>query len=275
MEKYLITMLCNDTDGETYTDYVNMLFDNREIAEKEMRRCIKQEVECLKEGNEDSDIQYYAEDNAVYADRFMLTEYNVIKITQEYKEESETEKSKCYSEQYPDVTPELYNCALGYFRHFFEIDEKETMYACGSLEKLSIIIGKDYRNSDLIYEIADNSIGNCDLRYILSIDAWENAIKRTIGEDKYDMAFEEWHPDIPEIMYVIRLYQKDFGFSNRDVECIKENKEVMATIFFAIVEYLDKEDICWEDISFADYASNWKFDVLDIIKKHTENFKGE
>ena len=84
MSKFLIVMTCHEDGESSYTDYVNMLFNDRENAEREMKKCIEQEIEQL---NEDADLTYYSENNCVCVDGFCVTEYYVIEITNEYKEE--------------------------------------------------------------------------------------------------------------------------------------------------------------------------------------------
>ena len=82
MSKFLIVMTCHEDEEISYTDYVNMLFNNRKDAEREMKKCIEQEIEQL---NEYADLTYYSENNRVCVDGFCVTEYYIIEITKEYK----------------------------------------------------------------------------------------------------------------------------------------------------------------------------------------------
>ena len=192
-DKYVIIMLCDDGDACMYTDYVNMIYNSREEAEKEMRKCIIQEYESLAE-NESNWKTYSCDDNTVYVSGRILTRYNVIQLTNEKAKEKVSLKDEVLSESFPDVSPAMHEEALCAFRHFFEIDDNDEEYACGSLEKLAIIIGKDYRYSDLLFEIARDFLKTFDSHLDVTLDAWKRSIKRVIGEDKYEMAFEETDP---------------------------------------------------------------------------------
>lgn len=274
MNKYAIIMFCNDGEGYCYADHVNMLFDDEKIAEEEMKKLVKTECDSLNEDPPEGRFYTHDEDT-VYINNHRLTEYHVIQFTKEINEEKEEINSviNSFSKFYPDVSPKMYNDALCAFEFSFDIDKKEEKYACGSLEKLSIIIGKDYRNSDLIYEIAQNIIDNIDTSFGFPYDVWEESIKNVVGENKYDMAFDEYLPDIPDIFDVIRSYQKDLDFSNRDIEYIEENEKLMSAIFFAIVEYLDDEGIDWCDLDFSkNSTSNWTFELLNRIENTYRNF---
>lgn len=270
--KYAIIMLCIDTDDEIYTDFVNMLFNSREDAEEEMQRCLKGEYESLVEN--ESDWRTYSYDNdTVYVSGRILTRYSIIEITNEKEKKETPSKNEVFSESFPYVSSAMYEDALCAFRHLFGIDDNDEEYACGSLEKLAIIIGKDYRYSDLLFEVAQDIINNADTRFGIHCNDWEDSIKRIVGEDKYDMAFEEWHPDIPEINVVIHDYQEDLDFSNRDIEYIETNEKLMAAIFFAIVEYLDEEEVLWADINMSKNSTDdCLFDVLNIIRETYRKF---
>ena len=55
MEKYVIVLCCEDSDGGTYSDCTTKLYDTREEAEKGVEEAIKNELETLGDGFSISD----------------------------------------------------------------------------------------------------------------------------------------------------------------------------------------------------------------------------
>ena len=83
MAKYLILMTSQEGEEEPFcTGFINMLFDNREDAEREMKKCIEQEVERLST----PDCKYYSGDNYVIGGcGYYYREYSIAEITKEFK----------------------------------------------------------------------------------------------------------------------------------------------------------------------------------------------
>lgn len=86
MNKYIIVILCND-DGNYYIDHINMAFDSRVDAEKQMEICIEQEYKNLM--YEPTNDKCYNRDNdTIYVDGNILTRYDIINITNTFMEGS-------------------------------------------------------------------------------------------------------------------------------------------------------------------------------------------
>ncbi len=76
MKKYVITILCNDTDGTQYIDYVNKTFTAREKAEEQIKKSMQDELETLGDG-------YYISDNQIIIDNIAVSTYNIIELEEE------------------------------------------------------------------------------------------------------------------------------------------------------------------------------------------------
>jgi hypothetical protein len=270
-DKYAIVILCNDGDGEIEFDYVDMLFDNREIAEKEMEKIIKKRVKSLNENG--SYRNCYYEYHTIYANDYEFEKYQLMCLTKEYKKNTVCENNK-FSRLFPDVSPELYSTALDKFRSFFEIDEENEEYACGDLEKLSIIIGKDYKTSDLIYQIADNFVNSPDFGWTKGRIVWENSIIKVIGEKKCEIALNERYPNPYDIYSIIECFWEELCIYDNDLKVIKENKELTSKIYFNIAKYLDYKNLDWEDIDTSKHLTDKALKtILRKIKNIYKEFK--
>lgn len=204
--KYVITVLCND-DGEFYTECVNKLFDSYKAACDAAYECAKQEVESLNElavdetelrdgfffTNEfgDDEVSVYQRGDYAESQCTLITRYNVHHVSENQNPDTLDLLMIKYPNKTEQVGEELLRNAFTYFESLFETDAEEGTYGCGSIEKLTEILGKDYRDSDLLFEIARNFEECFDPEYDIVIEAWKAAIKNVVGEDAFERAFEE------------------------------------------------------------------------------------
>ena len=76
MKKYAITILCDDTDGTHYIDYVGKTFLTREEAEKSVKKSMQDELETLGDG-------YHINGNQIIIDDIAVSTYNIIELEDE------------------------------------------------------------------------------------------------------------------------------------------------------------------------------------------------
>jgi hypothetical protein len=87
---YIIAMRCNDSDGTSYNDYINAVFNTKEEAEERLQASMKAELGCL---NEDEEEEEFGEDEGSYElaedgetmivskiTGLSVTEYSIIEI---------------------------------------------------------------------------------------------------------------------------------------------------------------------------------------------------
>lgn len=81
---------------------------------------------------------------------------------------------------------------LNVFEEIFGIDSAAQRYSCGSLEKLKWILGFDYQDSTLLFDVSDAFIRGYDPEYWVTQEMWKNAIKTVVGDEVFEKAFDEW-----------------------------------------------------------------------------------
>lgn len=89
----------------------------------------------------------------------------------------------------------LTNC-LAFFESIFGVNYEEGSYSAGSLERLAVVLGRDFRNSHLLFEVAGVFANEYDPEYCVTYDTWEYAIRETVGEEVYERAFDEAEVDL-------------------------------------------------------------------------------
>lgn len=93
MKKYLITILCNDTQpdyyNDIYVDTIPTLFDTREECEKVLHKQLYDECQSLNEDTDDSvlfvptkdnKIVYELDINGIYVPQYWVSQYNIIEL---------------------------------------------------------------------------------------------------------------------------------------------------------------------------------------------------
>lgn len=80
MKKYAITILCDDTDGGHYVDYINKTFLTREKAEEQVKKSIQDELETLGDGYHISEYDDHQIENIYY---MPISHYDVIELEDE------------------------------------------------------------------------------------------------------------------------------------------------------------------------------------------------
>lgn len=268
--KYVIIMLCND-DGNYYTDYVNMMYNSEETAAEELKHCLEQEYNSLVQDSDTPEI-YSKDDDTIYVNSNVLTRYSISQIT---KQEEEKENSlvdslyRMYHSFSSSISKELLQRALDSFRYIFEIESDDAKsYACGSLVKLSRIIGKDFRNSDLLFKIADEFEKIYDSDFGSPLMVWEAAIIHVIGEEEYNNAFDEELPDIENIAQVFREYenQEFLNLSNCEVEHITNNEAMLGYMLSVIFDFLKDKGIIWDEIDMSNCSTDgYRFEILHLL----------
>lgn len=96
--------------------------------------------------------------------------------------------------KFPDrsvYSEQLIRCCLEEFQRVFEVDTANSSYCCGTLDKLGLMIGRDYRSSDLLFDIAKVFDQEYDPDIWHPQECWEYSIKKVVGEDVFEKAFEE------------------------------------------------------------------------------------
>lgn len=96
-----------------------------------------------------------------------------------------------YPERETSVSVELLEKCVAFFEEMFEIDKERNICCCGSLEKLTEIVGRDYRNSELLFDIADIFSREYEPDIWHPQNCWEYALKTVVGSDNVHKAFEE------------------------------------------------------------------------------------
>lgn len=76
MKHYAIVILCDDTDGTHYIDYVGTVFTSREKAEQQLKKSMADELECLGDG-------YHINDNQIILEDIPVSTYNIIELEEE------------------------------------------------------------------------------------------------------------------------------------------------------------------------------------------------
>ena len=108
--KYIITLLCTDTDGVYYNDVIDREFDTEESAMSAIRQCIKQEQECV----ENATIEEYENGAKLIYNGICLTDYEIRAIqTKKSKEDKIKEYILSRNIQYDLVGEDLLNIING------------------------------------------------------------------------------------------------------------------------------------------------------------------
>lgn len=106
--KYIITLLCTDTDGVYCNDIIEQEFETRESAMEYIDKCIKEEKESLREANEKVVIKEYGDGKQVWAYGICLTDYEIRAIgTKKSKEDKIKEYILSRNIQYDLVGEDL------------------------------------------------------------------------------------------------------------------------------------------------------------------------
>ena len=102
--KYIVTLLCTDTDGVYYNDVIDREFDTEESAMSAIRQCIKQEQECV----ENATIEEYKNGAKHIYHGICLTDYEIRAIqTKKSKEDKIKEYILSRNIQYDLVGEDL------------------------------------------------------------------------------------------------------------------------------------------------------------------------
>ena len=80
MKKYAITILCDDTDGGHYVDYIGKTFLTREKAEEQVKKSMQDEIETLGDGYHISEYDDHQIEN-VYD--MPISHYDIIELEDE------------------------------------------------------------------------------------------------------------------------------------------------------------------------------------------------
>lgn len=190
--KYVVTVLrCKNFAYDIV--YLPIIYSSKTDAQSALANFLNEALKAFAETDHDGDVSEYSiVDNVLSYRGFELMKGKILEVKEEEPEETLVDVlMKKYGENHRYIARGFLQNAYNAFCHHFSIDKDETEYGCGSLEKLARILGKDFRDSDLLFLIAESFERIFDPEYSLALNAWQDAIIDVVGEEKYEAAFEE------------------------------------------------------------------------------------
>ena len=265
--KYVVTLLCNNEDNYSIK-HLDTLFSSKKAAKSALANFFNTEYQKIrKNGFKGNFSDFRIGDDVLYCEDVLLIQGKILEVKEEEAEETLVDVLiRKYGEKHRYIARGFLQNAYNAFCHHFSIDKAETEYACGSLEKLARILGKDFRDSDLLFLIAESFERIFDPEYSLVLKAWQDAIIDVVGEEKYEAAFEEGDITAGELLEIILNYKEKLGFSDEDVDHIFDDKKMIAKIIIAITAECEDNEVLFTDLDMRILDINTE-GILKIIKE--------